>query len=174
MLITAVAFTGTAGMRENWLVCTQYMVGPLIVVSDDSWHVRNGTSSDGNSSHEVFLCFHYGFIHQLIHVPPEEEIHIREVKWPGVWKRCRNRRRLVARINVAVGITADMPGIFERTRHSILRGCTACIQGSRIRAVPVNSTAVISMLNYLLCKSSLASEVAVKDHMYLGLPYLET
>ena len=39
-------------------------------------------------------------------------------------------------------------------------------QWSRIRAGPVNSTAVISMLNYLLCKSSLASEIAIRDHMY--------
>ena len=80
MLMLIYTLTGTAGMREKWLVCTQFMVGQLIVVSEDSWHVRNGTSSDGNSSHEVFLCFHYGFIYQLIHVPPEEEIQTREVR----------------------------------------------------------------------------------------------
>ena len=51
---------------------------------EDSWHVRNGTSSDGNSSDEVFFCFHNGFIHQLLHVPPEEEIQTREVRWPGL------------------------------------------------------------------------------------------
>ena len=33
MLITAVAFTGTARMRYHWPVCTQYIVGPLTVVS---------------------------------------------------------------------------------------------------------------------------------------------
>ena len=35
---------------------------------------------------------------------------------------------LVPRIIVAAGTTADMPGIFERTRQSIVRRCTACIQ----------------------------------------------
>ena len=44
--------------------------------------------------------------------------------------------------------------------------CIHSGQWSRIRAVPVNDTALISMLNYLLCKSSLASEIAVRDHMY--------
>ena len=35
---------------------------------EDSWHVRIGTSSDSNSSDEVFFCFHNVFIHQLLHV----------------------------------------------------------------------------------------------------------
>ena len=81
MLITAVAFTGTARMCDDWPACTQYFVGPLIVVSfEDSWHVRNGTSSDGNSSDEVFFWFHNSFIHQLLHVPPEEEIQTHVVR----------------------------------------------------------------------------------------------
>ena len=57
---------------------------------------------------------------------------------------------LVARITVAAGTIADMPGTFERTRQSMIRRCTASIQiihWSRIRAVPVNVTTVISMLN---------------------------
>ncbi|KAJ4428074.1 hypothetical protein ANN_24088 [Periplaneta americana] len=44
----------------------------------NTWHDRNGISSDSNSSDEVFLCFHNGFIHQLLHMPPEEETrHVR-------------------------------------------------------------------------------------------------
>ena len=35
---------------------------------------------------------------------------------------------LVAKITVAAGTIADMPGIFEWTRQSIVRRCTACIQ----------------------------------------------
>ena len=35
---------------------------------------------------------------------------------------------LVARITVAAGTIADMSGIFERTRQSMVRRCTACIQ----------------------------------------------
>ena len=35
---------------------------------------------------------------------------------------------LVTRITVAVGTIADMPGIFERTRQSMVRRCTACIE----------------------------------------------
>ena len=81
MLITAVAFTGTARMRDHWPVCTQYIVGPLIVsLFEDSWHVHNDTSSDSNSSYEVSFCFHKGFIHQLLYVPPKEEIQTREVR----------------------------------------------------------------------------------------------
>ena len=45
-------------------------------------------------------------------------------------------------------------------------------QWSRIRAVPVNATAVISMLKYLLCKSSLASKIAARDHVYHNEIYL--
>ena len=53
-------------MRDHWPVCTQYMVVPLIVYPfEDSWHVRNGTSSNGNSRDEVFFYFHNGFIHQV-------------------------------------------------------------------------------------------------------------
>ena len=69
------------------------------------------------------------FIHQLLHVPPEEEIQTRDVKWPGVWHHCGNRN-LVARITVAAGTIADMPRIFEWTRQSVVRRCTACIQSN--------------------------------------------
>ena len=80
----------------------------------------------------------------------------------------------VARITIAAGITADMPGIFEWTRQSMVRRCTACIQanGRAIRAGPKDATDETSMLNYLLCKSSLASEIAVRDHMYHSEIYL--
>lgn len=37
---------------------------------------------------------------------------------------------LVARITVAADAIADMPGIFERTRQSMVRRCTACIQAN--------------------------------------------
>ena len=80
---------------------------------------------------------------------------------------------LVSRITVAADSTADMPGIYERTRQtSQAMYCVHTGQQSRIRVVPVNTTAVISMLNYFLCKSSLASEIAVKDHMYHNEIYL--
>ena len=81
---------------------------------------------------------------------------------------------LVARNTVAAGNIADLSGIFEWTRQSMVRRCY-CVhtdQWSRIRAVPLNATAVISMLNYLLCKSSLASEIAVRYHMYHNEIYL--
>ena len=35
---------------------------------------------------------------------------------------------LIARITVAAGTIADMPGIFEWTQQSMVRRCTACIQ----------------------------------------------
>ena len=132
-------------------------------------HVCNGTSSDGNSSDEVFFCFHNGFLHHVTwsHVsgffPPGE--HMKHLVYETV---VETEEDLVARITVAAGTIADMPGNFERTQQSMVRRCTACIQanGRAIRAVPVNATAVISMLNYLLCKSSIASEIAVRDHMY--------
>ena len=66
---------------------------------------------------------------------------------------------LVARITVAAGTISDMP-FHLRTDMTVNGPTTYCVhtdQWSRIRAVSVNATPVISMLNYLLCKSSLAS-----------------
>ena len=63
MLITTVAFTGTARMPDHFPVCTQYIVGPLIVMSIQrflacpQWYQQRHNSSD-----EVFFCFHNGFI----------------------------------------------------------------------------------------------------------------
>ena len=37
---------------------------------------------------------------------------------------------LVARITVAAGNIADMPGILERTQQSMVRRCTVCIQAN--------------------------------------------
>ena len=37
---------------------------------------------------------------------------------------------LVARITVAAGNIADMPGIFEWARQSMVRRCTACTQAN--------------------------------------------
>ena len=37
---------------------------------------------------------------------------------------------LVARIIVAASTIADMPGIFERIRQSMVQRCTACIQAN--------------------------------------------
>ena len=71
---------------------------------------------------------------------------------------------LVARITGASGTIADMPGISERTINGPTMYCVHTGQWSHIQPVPVNATAVISMLNYLLCKSSLALENAVRDH----------
>ena len=77
---------------------------------------------------------------------------------------------LAARITVAAGKIADMSGIFERTGQSMVGRCTACIQinGRVFEQTP----AVITMLNFLLCKSVLASEIAVRDHMYHNEIYL--
>ena len=85
-------------------------------------------------------------------------------------------------LTIAAGTIADMPGIIEQTRQWMVRRCTVCIQANGhcvhtgqwpcIRAVPVNAIARISMLNYFLYKSSLASEIAVKDHMYHSEIYL--
>ena len=66
MLITAVEFTellecaniglyARSTSSDHWFSC------PF----EDSRHVRNGTSSDGNSSDEIFVCFHNGVIHQV-------------------------------------------------------------------------------------------------------------
>ena len=52
---------------DHWLSC------PF----EDSWHI----SSDGNSSGDAFFCFHNGFIHQLLHVPPE----VRNLDTWGQW-----------------------------------------------------------------------------------------
>ena len=82
---------------------------------------------------------------------------------------------LVARVTVTAGTIEDMPGIFEWARQSMVRHggvLHAYRPMSRIRAAPVNATAVINMLNYLLYKSSLASEIAVRDHMYHNEIYL--
>ena len=50
--------------------------------------------------------------------------------------------------------------------------CMHTCQCLCIRAVTVNAIAVISMLNYPLCKSSLASEIAARDHKYHNEIYL--
>ena len=77
-----------------------------------------------------------------------------------VWNRCGNRKGLVAKITVAAGnLRTDM------TINGPTMYCLHTGQWSRIQAVPVNATTVISLVNYLLCKSSLASDIAVRDHM---------
>ena len=45
-----------------------------------------------------------------------------------VYETVVEKEDLVARITVAAGTIANMPGIFERTRQSMVRPCTACIQ----------------------------------------------
>ena len=82
MLITAVAFTGTARMRDHWSVHRR-TVDRCVRSKIPGMSAMVGTSSDGNSSDEVFFCFHNGFIHLMLHVPPEEEIQTREVRSPG-------------------------------------------------------------------------------------------
>ena len=80
---------------------------------------------------------------------------------------------LVARIPVAAGTIADVQESSNGHDNQWFDDLLVHTgQWSRIRAVPVNATAVISMLNYLLCKSSLASEIAVRDHMYHNEIYL--
>ena len=67
-----IALYACSTSSDHWLSC------PF----DYSWHIHNGTSSDSNSSDEVLICFLNGFIYQLLHVPPEEEIQTCEVRWP--------------------------------------------------------------------------------------------
>ena len=81
---------------------------------------------------------------------------------------------LVARITVAAGNHCGHARNLrtDTTINGPTMYCVHTDQWIHIRAVPMNATAVISMLNYLLCKSSLASEIAVSDHMYHNEVYL--
>ena len=87
----------------------------------------------------------------------------------GVWNRCWNRRR-PCRFWYHCGHARNLR--MDTTINSPMIYCKHTRQWSCIRAVPVNTTAIISILNYLLCKSSLASEIAVRDHMYHNEIYL--
>ena len=131
MLIAAVAFTVAARMLDHWPVCTQYIVGPLIVCPfEDSWHVRNGTSSDGNSNDEVvFFSTTVSYTSCLMCPQRTKSRHVRsgDLVYESV---VETEEDLVARIAIAVGTIVDMPGIFERTRQSMVRRCIACIQAN--------------------------------------------
>ena len=88
-------------------------------------------------------------------------------KAAGVWNRCGSRRRPrrwnYCRCWYHCGHVRNL-----RTDTTINGPTVYCVhagQWSRIRSVHANVTTKTSMLNYLLCKSSLASEIAVRDHM---------
>ena len=99
---------------DHWLSC------PF----EDSWYVRNGTSSDGNSSDEVF-CFHNGFIHRVTWPHVSGFLPLGCMKQLVYETVVETEEDFVARITVAAGTVADTSGIFERT---MVRRCTACIQ----------------------------------------------
>ena len=162
MLITAVAFTGTARMRDHWSVCTLYIVGPLIVVSVRRFrNVHNGTSSD-----DVFFCS------TTVLYTRSPDLTCLDIFPLSRW--CNLCMKPLWKYKKTSSLELPSLQVPLRTCQESSNGhdnqCTACIQ--TYRAVPVNTTAVISMLNYLLCKSSLASEIAVRDHMYHNVIYL--
>ena len=47
-----------------------------------------------------------------------------------VYEAIEETENLVARITIAASTIADMPGIFEQTRQTMVRRCTACIQAN--------------------------------------------
>ena len=75
---------------------------------------------------------------------------------------------------VAASTIADMSRYLptDRAINDLIMYCVRTGQWSGIRALPVNATAAISMLYYLLCKSSLASETVFRDNMYHNETYL--
>ena len=80
---------------------------------------------------------------------------------------------LVARITAAAGTIA---GCQESSNGHDIQWSDYVLRAYRPMVAhssgSCESTAVISMLNYLLCKSSLASEIAARDHMYRNEIYL--
>ena len=148
MLITAVAFTGTARMwtiglyarstsSDHWLSC------PF----EDSWYVRNVTSSDGNSSDEVFFCFYNGFIHQVTwpHVSGFLPLGAPWSSWcvKPLWKQ--KKTSLLELPSLLITSQTCQESSNEHDNQWSDDVLHACMQW-RIRAVPVNVTAVISML----------------------------
>ena len=130
MLITAMAFTGTARIRDYWPVYMQYIVGPLIVVSVRRFlacplpaamvilATRSSAVSTTVSYISCLMC-------------PQRKKSRRVRSGDLVYETVvETENNLFARITVAAGTIADMPGIFERTRQSIVRRCTACIQAN--------------------------------------------
>ena len=84
MLITGVAFTGTARMRDHWSVCTQYIVEPLIVVCVQRFLV----CPQWYQQRQLFQRRGLLLFPQRFHTPadscsPEEDIQTREVGRPG-------------------------------------------------------------------------------------------
>ena len=63
----------------------------------------------------------------MLHVSPEKEIQTHEIG-EMVNETVVETEDLVAKITVAADTIANMPGIFEWTRQSMVRQCTACIK----------------------------------------------
>ena len=69
-------------------------------------------------------------MHQLLHVPQRKKSgHVRsgDLVYQTV---VETEEDLVAKITVAASTIADMPGIFEWTRQSMVRRCTASVQAN--------------------------------------------
>ena len=174
MLITTAAFTGTARMHDHWPVCTNtspdHWLWYPFQDSDMSWMVpaakvilvtrSSSLSTTVSYTGHLTSCAWIFFLWE----------HIKQLQYEIV---VETEEDLVARITIASGTIADMPEIFEWTRQSmvddVLRVYMPMVSHS---TSSVNATAVISMLNYFLCKSSLASEISIRDHMYQNETYL--
>ena len=161
MLIRAVAFTGTARIRNHWPVCMRWtidcrvrskipgmsaMVPAAIVIPV----TRSSSISTTVSYTNCFMCPQRK---KSRHVRSGDLVYETAVE---------TEEDLVARITVAA--------------CTIMELCQESLNGHDNQwsddVLCVNATAVINMLNYLLCKSSLASEIAVRDYIYHNKIYL--
>ena len=129
MLITAVAFIGTAQMRDHSTVCTQYIVGPWIVVfvrrflACPQWY-QAATVILATRSSSVTTMVAYTRSPDLTCLDFFLWGHIKQLVYETVVKK---EADLVARITVAAG-TPLRTCQESSSGHSIIRRCTACIQ----------------------------------------------
>ena len=119
------------------------------------WNVEEDVGSLDHKScclyscHKILLCLHGRLVHQGFHAPPEMEIQWCRVRWargPGYWAsmsspsvakgviQVETQQGLVVQIQVEPRVISDMPVIFPRVRHDIIRRYTKCIEvrGSHI------------------------------------------
>ena len=109
----------------------------------DSRHIMDDFSRNLYSCHKILLCRNEGLVHQGFHVHTTIEIRWCQVRWTrgsDYWTTTPNssvakgviqvetEQGLVARIQLAAGVIRDMPGIFPRVPHDIIRRNTKCIE----------------------------------------------
>ena len=119
----------------------------------DSQHITNDSSCYLYSCHKILLCLHGSLVHQGFHVPPEVEIQWCQVKLsrgPVYWASTSNpsvakgvievetQQNLMAQIKVAGGVILDMPEVFPRGWHDIIRRYKKYIEvsGGHIEHLP--------------------------------------